>query len=58
MNDSIAKERVSLSKKLYKDFQKEISTLPTLNYKLKSYSKHVLKGETIRSYASRMPNAL
>ncbi|MBQ3818816.1 hypothetical protein II810_00045 [bacterium] len=53
--NEVIKER---EKKLYKDFQKEISTLPTLNYKLKSYSKHVLKGETIRSYASRMPNAL
>ena len=41
-------------KELYKRFQKEVAILPTMNYKLKSYSKHVLKGETLRSYESRM----
>lgn len=39
---------------LYRNFQKEVSTLPSINYKLKSYRKHVLKGETIRSYENRM----
>lgn len=38
---------------LYRKFQKEVSTLPASNYKLKGYRKHVLKGETIRSYESR-----
>ncbi len=47
----IIKER---EKALYKNFQKEIATLPSMNYKLKSYRKHVLKGETIRSYESRL----
>ena len=49
--NEIIKER---EKAMYKNFQKEISTLPSMHYKLKSYSKHVLKGETIRSYESRM----
>ncbi len=49
--NSIIKER---EKAMYKNFQKEISSLPSMNYRLKSYSKHVLKGETIRSYESRM----
>ena len=49
--NEIIKER---EKALYKSFQKEVATLPSMNYKLKSYSKHVLKGETIRSYESRM----
>ena len=35
---------------LYRNFQKEVATLPSMNYKLKCYRKHVLKGETIRSY--------
>lgn len=47
----IIKER---EKAMYRNFQKEISSKPTINYRLKSYSKHVLKGETIRSYESRM----
>ena len=49
--NEIIKER---EKALYKSFQKEVATLPSMNYKLKSYSKHVLNGETIRSYESRM----
>lgn len=49
--NEIIKER---EKSLYKKFQKEVATLPSMNYKLKSYSKHVLNGETIRSYESRM----
>lgn len=47
----IIKER---EKNLYKNFQKEVATLPSMSYKLKSYRKHVLKGETIRSYESRL----
>ena len=47
----LIKER---EKALYKNFQKEIASMPSMNYKLKSYRKHVLKGETIRSYESRM----
>ena len=39
---------------LYRNFQNEIATLPSMNYKLKSYRKHVLKGETLRSYESRL----
>lgn len=35
---------------LYRDFKREIASIPSINYKLKSYRKHVLKGETIRSY--------
>ncbi len=50
MNE-VLKER---EKELYKNFQKEVATLPSMNYKLKSYRKHVLKGETIRSYESRI----
>ncbi len=49
--NEIIKER---EKAMYRNFQKEISSKPTINYRLKSYSKHVLKGETIRSYESRM----
>lgn len=50
IND-IIKER---EKALYKSFQKEVaSSMPSINYKLKSYRKHVLKGETIRSYENR-----
>ena len=49
--NEIIKER---EKALYKNFQKEVATLPSMNYKLKSYRKHVLKGETIRSYESRL----
>ena len=47
----LIKER---EKALYKNFQKEVATIPSINYKLKGYRKHVLKGETIRSYESRM----
>ena len=50
MNE-IIKER---EKAMFRNFQKEVATLPSMNYKLKSYRKHVLKGETIRSYESRM----
>lgn len=49
--NEIIKER---EKALYRNFQKEVSTMPSMNYRLKGYSKHVLKGETIRSYESRM----
>ena len=49
--NEIIKER---EKALYRNFQREVATLPSMSYKLKSYSKHVLKGETIRSYESRM----
>jgi len=49
-NNLKIKER---EKELYKNFQKDMSSLPSMNYKLNIYSKHVLKGETIRSYASR-----
>ena len=49
--NEIIKER---EKALYKNFQKEVSKMPSMNYRLKGYSKHVLKGETIRSYESRM----
>lgn len=48
--NEIIKER---EKALYRNFQKEVSTLPSINYKLKGYRKHVLKGETIRSYENR-----
>lgn len=48
--DELIKER---EKALYKNFQREIKSLPSMNYRLKSYSKHVLKGETIRSYENR-----
>ena len=46
----IIKER---EKTLYKNFQKEVATVPSINYKLKGYRKHVLKGETIRAYENR-----
>lgn len=46
----IIKER---EKTLYKNFQKEVATIPSINYKLKGYRKHVLKGETIRAYENR-----
>ena len=48
--NEIIKER---EKAMYRNFQKELSASPKINYRLKSYSKHVLKGETIRSYESR-----
>lgn len=51
----IIKER---EKEMFRNFQREVSTLPSMNYKLKSYRKHVLKGETIRSYESRMAKIL
>ena len=47
--NEIIKER---EKAMYRNFQKEISSKPTINYRLKSYSKHVLKGETLRNYAN------
>lgn len=46
----IIKER---EKELYRNFQKEVATIPSINHKLKSYRKHVLKGETIRAYENR-----
>ena len=49
--NEIIKER---EKELYKNFQKEVATMPSINYKLKGYRKHVLKGETIRSYENRV----
>ena len=49
--NEIIKER---EKELYKNFQKEVASLPSINYKLKGYRKHVLKGETIRSYENRV----
>lgn len=49
--NEIIKER---EKAMYRNFQKEAKTLPSINYRLNSYSKHVLKGETIRSYENRM----
>lgn len=39
---------------LYRNFQKEVASMPSINYKLKSYKKHVLKGETIRNYESKL----
>ena len=39
---------------LYRNFQKEIASMPSINYKLKSYKKHVLKGETLRHYNNAM----
>lgn len=49
--NEIIKER---EKAMYRSFQNEVASLPSINYKLKSYRKHVLRGETIRSYESRM----
>lgn len=49
--NEIIKER---EKALYKNFQREVSAMPSMNYKLKSYKKHVLKGETIRNYERRV----
>ncbi len=49
--NEIIKER---EKALYRNFQREVATLPSMNHKLKSYRKHVLKGETIRSYENRL----
>lgn len=51
--NELIKER---EKTLYRNFQKEVATLPSQNYKLKGYRKHVLKGETLRSYKNRMTN--
>ncbi len=45
--DELIKEREMA---LYKNFQKEVESMPSINYKLKSYKKHVLKGETLRHY--------
>lgn len=50
VNDLIKEREMAL----YKSFQREVATIPSINYKLKGYRKHVLKGETIRSYVSRM----
>lgn len=44
----IIKER---EKELYRNFQKEVASMPSLGYKLKSYNKHVLKSETLRNYS-------
>ena len=49
--NEIVKER---EKEMYRNFQREIASLPSINYKLKGYRKHVLKGETIRSYENRV----
>ena len=46
-HDELIKEREMA---LYKNFQKEVASMPSINYKLKSYKKHVLKGETLRHY--------
>lgn len=46
----IIKER---EKALYRNFQKEVASIPSINYSLKGYRKHVLKGETIRAYENR-----
>lgn len=35
----------------YRSFQKEVASMPSMGYKLKSYKKHVLKGETLRHYS-------
>ncbi len=51
----IIKER---EKALYRNFQKEVATIPSINYKLKGYRKHVLKGETIRSYENRIKTSV
>ncbi len=49
--NEINKER---EKAMYRNFRKEIASVPNINYKLKSYRKHVLKGETIRAYENRL----
>ena len=49
--NEIIKER---EKEMYRNFQKEMAALPSINYKLKGYRKHVLKGDTIRSYENRV----
>ncbi len=50
--NEVIKER---EKAMYRNCHSEISpSMPSMNYRLKAYSKHVLKGETIRSYESRM----
>lgn len=46
--NEIIKER---EKELYRNFQKEVASMPSLGYKLKSYNKHVLKSETLRNYS-------
>ncbi len=46
--NEIIKER---EKAMYRNFQKEIASMPSAHYKLKSYKKHVLKGETLRHYS-------
>ncbi len=54
VKEPLKKSREELIKEremaLYKNFQKEVAAMPSINYKLKSYSKHVLKGETLRHY--------
>ncbi len=52
--NEIIKER---EKALYRNFQKEVASIPSINYKLKSYRKHVLKGETLRSYGEKLVKA-
>ncbi len=39
---------------LYRNFQKEVASLPNNNYKLKSYRKYVLDGGTIRDYEKKL----
>ncbi len=50
-HDELIKEREMA---LYKNFQKEVASMPSINYKLKSYKKHVLKGETLRHYGETL----
>uniref|UniRef100_UPI00402A30CF hypothetical protein n=1 Tax=Candidatus Stercorousia sp. TaxID=3048886 RepID=UPI00402A30CF len=47
--NEIIKER---EKALYRNFQKEVAAMPSIGYKLKAYNKHVIKGETLRSYST------
>lgn len=47
--NEIIKER---EKELYRNFQKEVASMPSIGYKLKAYNKHVIKGETLRSYST------
>ena len=50
-HDELIKEREMA---LYRNFQKEVDLMPSMNYKLKSYKKHVLKGETLRYYNNNL----
>lgn len=49
--EDLIKER---EMELYRNFQREVASMPSMNYKLKSYNKHVLKGETLRSYSKNL----